>query len=272
MNEKDYYRVLGVAEDAGADDIRKAYRNLAFRYHPDRNPGSEEMMKEINEAYAVLSNTSKRNEYDSLRRTYGSFARDRFRQTHAEQDIFRDSDIGQIFEELSRAFGFSRPEDLFSRANFYGPNYRTCQFRGPVFSGSAFFMYGSMRKAFGQQIKAGGRQSLRTKAMLKGLDLFQKIAAKKMGIDLPEDGKDLYDTITITPEEASGGKVRYLYRKGPAAKELLIKIPPGTGDGRRIKLKGLGEEGKHGGGPGDLCLRVKVRTSLLKKIAKIFRG
>jgi curved DNA-binding protein CbpA len=272
MNQKDYYKILGVAENAGPEDIKKAYRNLAFRYHPDRNPGKEEMMKEINEAYAVLSNPSKRSEYDAFRQNYGSFARDRFRQTYADQDIFRDSDIGQIFEELSRAFGFSRPEDLFSRANFYGPSYRTFQFRGPGFTGSAFFMSGPMRKAFQEQLKTGGRQSFRTKAMLKGLDLVQKMAAKKMGIDLPEDGKDRYDDITITEEDASGGKVRYLCGQGASSRELMIKIPPGTTDGRTIKLRGLGEEGKHGGEPGDLYLKVKVRTPLLKKLAKLFRG
>ncbi len=271
MNQKDYYKILGVAENAGTEDIRKAYRNLAFRYHPDRNPGSEEMMKEINEAYAVLSNPSKRNEYDALRLNYGSFARDRFRQTYADRDIFRDSDIGQIFEELSRAFGFSRPEDIFSRANFYGSDYRTFQFRGPGFSGSAFFMSGPMIKAYQEQLKAGGRQSLRTKTMLKGLDLFQKMAAKKLGIKLPENGKDRHDAITITEEEASGGKARYAHKGGPVPRELLIKIPPGTVDGRTIKLKGLGEEGRHGGEPGDLYLKVKVRTPFLSRIAKIFR-
>jgi DnaJ-class molecular chaperone len=272
MNQKDYYKIIGVAENAGADDIRKAYRNLAFRYHPDRNPGSEEMMKEINEAYAVLSNPAKRNEYDGLRQTYGSFARDRFRQSYADQDIFRDSDIGQIFEELSKAFGFSSPEDLFSRSNFYGPNYRTFSFGRPGFSGSAFFMHGPMRRAYQEQLKAGGRQSLRTRTMLKGLNFFQKMAARKLGIDLPENGKDRYDAITIKPEEASGGKVRYLLKNGAALRELLITIPQGTKDGRTIKLRGLGEEGRHGGESGDLYLKVKVRTSLLKKFTKMFHS
>src|SRR5208283_3830539 len=101
MNPKDYYKDLGVLENSSTEEIKKAYRNLAFRFHPDRNPGKEEMMKVINEAYAVLSDTAKRREYDALRQTYGWFARDQFRQTHSERDIFRESDIGQIFEEFS---------------------------------------------------------------------------------------------------------------------------------------------------------------------------
>ncbi len=142
--DKDYYKVLGVSESATAEEIKKTYRKLAFRYHPDKNPGSEEMMKEINEAYAVLSDQKKREAYDSYRQRYGPSARDRFRQSYAEQDIFRDSDIYQIFEELSRAFGFSRPEDIFSRSNFYGNQYQTFEFKGPGFFGKGTFFFRPM--------------------------------------------------------------------------------------------------------------------------------
>jgi DnaJ-class molecular chaperone len=131
MDRKDYYKILGVSETATPDAIKKTYRNLAFRYHPDKNPGSQEMMKEINEAYAVLSNPEKKRDYDRLRQSFGTFARDRFRQTHTDEDIFRNSDINQIFEELSRIFGFSRPEDIFSRDTFYGRNYREFRFNQP---------------------------------------------------------------------------------------------------------------------------------------------
>src|SRR5208283_270444 len=146
MNQKDYYKILAVSENSGSDEIKKAYRNLAFRYHPDRSTGNEEMMKEINEAYAVLSNPVKRNEYDTLRQKYGSFARDQFRQTYTDQDIFRNSDIGQIFEELSKIFGFSRPEDIFSRNNYYGPRYRTFEFKGHGGSGWGFLFRGPIRE------------------------------------------------------------------------------------------------------------------------------
>ena len=92
----DYYQVLGVPPDSESGKIKQAYRDLAFKYHPDRNtenPAAAEKMKQVNEAYAVLSDTRKRREYDALRQQYGSSARNQFRQQHSEKDIFSGSDI-----------------------------------------------------------------------------------------------------------------------------------------------------------------------------------
>ncbi|MGO9613947.1 MAG: DnaJ domain-containing protein [Dissulfurispiraceae bacterium] len=277
MDQKDYYKILGISENASSDEIKKAYRNLAFRYHPDKNPGSEEMMKEINEAYAVLSNSPKRNEYDLLRQRFGSHARDQFRQTHTDQDIFRDSDIGQIFEELSKVFGFSRPEDIFSRNNFYGSHYRTFQFKGGRGSSGAFFFFGPVGKTYREGVKVSpnnraqqvpeGSQPLLSKFIVKWMSLFQKIVAKMLGIDLPEDGKDLHDILKINPKEASkGGKIQYLYNKQAKRRDLLITIPVGIREGQKIKLKGLGGEGKYGGNPGDLYLKVKICTPFFQAV------
>src|SRR3981081_716792 len=74
--DKDFYQLLGIAKTASADEIKKAYRKLAMQYHPDRNPGKEgeDKFKEIGEAYSVLSDTSKRGEYDRLRDAIASGA------------------------------------------------------------------------------------------------------------------------------------------------------------------------------------------------------
>jgi DnaJ-class molecular chaperone len=276
MNQKDYYKTLGVREDASSEDIKKAYRTLAFQYHPDKNPGKEELMKEINEAYAVLSDQRKRNEYDVLLQRYGSFAREQFRHTYTEQDIFRGSDISHIFEELSRMFGFSSPEDIFTRSDFYGKQYQTFEFKGPGFSGKGFFFFGPMNRTSQGRMQGFPHQPegtelsgqpLFSRILLKGMGFLQKQAAKKFGMTLPERGKDLEDHIEITPEQALvGGKISYTYTKRNTPKELSVKIPPGMRDGQKIRLKGMGEEGKHGGDFGDLYLRIKIHTSLFKRI------
>jgi curved DNA-binding protein CbpA len=280
VEQKDYYKVLGVSEDASSEEIKKTYRKLAFQYHPDKNPGREEMMKEINEAYAVLSNERKRQEYDSYRRSYGFFARDRFRQTHSEQDIFKDSDINQVFAELSRIFGFNRPEDIFSRSTFYGSRFRTYQFKGPGLAGKGFFFFGPIAGAYRDGVTASQgqtsgttayRPSIVSKIFFVGIKALQNYVARKYGIELPERGKDIKDEIAISPEVAStGGRVRYRYVKRDNPRDLMIRIPPGIREGQKIRLKGMGGAGKRGGESGDLYLRAKIRTPWLQKLKGIF--
>lgn len=272
MDRKDYYKILGVHEGATPDEIKKSYRNLAFRHHPDRNPGSQEQMKEINEAYAVLSNPEKKREYDNLRQSFGATARDRFRQTHTDEDIFRNSDINQIFEELSRIFGFNRPEDIFSRDAFYGRHYREFKFKGPGVSGRGFFFFGPMGNAYRSDKGPAGTDSLASKLMLKGLGMFQKMAARRLGIVLPEKGRDLGDSLAVTPEEASSGaKVRYVIDQPGRSREILITVPPGMTEGQKIRLRGLGEEGKNGGEAGDLFLKVRIRRPFFERVKEILR-
>ena len=99
MAKKDYYEVLGVKKTATEDEIKKAYRKLAMKHHPDRNPTNkkeaEERFKEINEAYAVLSDKEKRQQYDQ-------FGPSGFSQKYSQEDIFRGFDINDV---LSGIFG-----------------------------------------------------------------------------------------------------------------------------------------------------------------------
>ena len=103
-DKKDYYELLGVSRTAPADEIKKAYRKLAMKYHPDHAKGdktAEERFKKISEAYAVLSDKEKRREYD----TFGS---EGFRQRFSQEDIFRGFDFGDIFGDRSSENIFSR--------------------------------------------------------------------------------------------------------------------------------------------------------------------
>src|SRR4030043_2332610 len=108
MTETDYYQFLGVSRDAAPDQLKKAYRKLAQKYHPDKAKGNkqeaEEKFKQISEAYAVLSNADKRKEYD----TYGSQV---FHTKFSQEDIFRGFDFSEVFDAgisdniFSRLFG-----------------------------------------------------------------------------------------------------------------------------------------------------------------------
>src|SRR5512136_2221158 len=107
---RDYYEVLGVKKTATEAELKKAYRKLAMKYHPDRNKGekaAEDKFKEINEAYAVLSDAEKRKQYDM-------FGADGFHRRYSQDDIFRGTDFSSIFSEMG--FGGDIFEQLFGSA------------------------------------------------------------------------------------------------------------------------------------------------------------
>ncbi len=106
----DYYSILGITKTASAGEIKKAYRKLALKYHPDKTEGDkalEDKFKKISEAYAVLSDPKKKNQYD----TYGSAD---FQQRFSQEDIFRNFDMGDILKE----FGFGGGRGGGSRGGF----------------------------------------------------------------------------------------------------------------------------------------------------------
>ncbi|MBW2709240.1 MAG: DnaJ domain-containing protein [Deltaproteobacteria bacterium] len=262
MEQQDYYEILEVAVSESQQKIKESYRKLALKYHPDRNrdDAAASRMKAINESYAVLSDPQKRSRYDALRQVYGDSAHDRFKQTYSEQDIFRGSDIQQIFEEFSRAFGLRGFDEVFK--NSYGSGYRTFEFRRPNAFGRVFVGgQGQGRGRPGSGFPLGGQLGRLIKYGLK----------KKWGIELPEKGKDVQDVIAVSLEILqSGGKISYLCRKN--RKELRVRIPPGMRAGQKIRLKGMGEPGKGGAESGDLYVAVQARNPLLQKIGKSAKG
>jgi len=118
--KRDYYEILGIPKNASKADIKKAYRKLAMKYHPDRSkePGAAEKFKEVSEAYAVLNDDSKRAQYDQ----YGHAG---FDQMYTTEDIFRNANF-RDFEDIFKGFGFGASpfEDLFGsmfRGGYRGP-------------------------------------------------------------------------------------------------------------------------------------------------------
>lgn len=260
MEPRDYYDVLGVGNDVSQKAIKEAYRNLAFKYHPDRNKGNpqaSEKMKAINEAYAVLSDSTKRQEYDTFRQRFGPTAYRHFRSTHSEQDIFRGSDIHDILEKMAKDFGFRGVDDIFKE--FYGQGYRSFEFGRPGFFAKGFVFTGPFKKS-GQ-----GQQVFSLSGTLGKLSRF--FLEKLGGVTLPESGSDINDTIQLSPELAQqGGPFAYLHKKN--SKRLVIQIPPNVKEGQRIRLSGMGESGKGGGQAGNLYLTVQIKKTLLEKMKR----
>ena len=264
MAQKDYYKTLGIDKSADAKQIRNAYRELAFQYHPDRNrenPEASERMKLVNEAYAVLSDPSKRNEYDSLRQQFGDSAYGKFRNEYSEKDIFSGSDINRVFNEIAKTFGYRGVDEIFSE--FYGKGYRSFEFKRPGFFAAGFLFSGF----------TGDRKKRSEKLPFGGLGNFSRLLLEKIsGVELPANGKNIYDIIRLTPYQAEkGGPYAYLLKK--TSKKLVVKIPSGIKEGQKIRLLGMGEPGKGGGAPGNLYLKIVLYKSWqnkLKNFAKEF--
>lgn len=250
-----YYQQLKVKPDASEQQIKEAYRRLAFEYHPDRNtndPLAAEKMKAINEAYAVLSNSERRRQYDGLYQRFGDEANQQFRASFSEQDIFKGSDIQFIFEEMARSFGLRGFDDIFK--DFYGQGYRSFEFRQPGVFGKGFIFNSH------PGVKAGASEN---RGLLGGF--AHRMLNKLMGVYLPRRGSDLRDTVTLQPDLARlGGPFAY-YHRG-LDKKLVVQIPAGVRDDQFIRLNGMGKPGSHGAPAGDLLLKVRIKRPLMRKL------
>lgn len=276
MTTIDYYESLGISRDATAKQIKEAYRTLAFRFHPDRSgndPEGAEKMKQINEAYAVLSNLEKRRQYDDYRQQYGADARQQFRQTYSDKDIFKDSDVWSVFEDMAKQFGIRGFEEVFRP--FYGPGFQHFHCQRPEFFAKGFFFvgpFGAWRCRRTGHLSGGGRQGFFRRGWRQGvLNLLSASRSHGPNPATPARGADRMDTIQLTPNLGQrGGAYAYFHR--PKNKKLIVKIPPGIRDGQRIRLAGLGDEGALGAPAGDLFLKVRIHQSLPEKITGFIKG
>jgi curved DNA-binding protein len=228
MAKRDYYELLGVKKTATEEEIKKAYRKLALKYHPDRNPGNkqqaEERFKEINEAYAVLSDKKKRQQYDQ-------FGPSGFSQRFSQEDIFRGFDISDLFKDL----GFST-NDVFGR--IFGGGGR----RG------AKVPYGNFEDLFGQR----GGQTYDYGDIYSG-------GGYQPQDPMAQKGQDIQSELNLTFQEAAfGGEKKVKFSKGGRVEEVTVKIPPGIESGKKLRLAGKGMDGVGGRPPGDLYLKVNV--------------
>jgi len=255
---KDYYQILGIPENASQQEIKGAFRRLAFKHHPDTNPGNEkqaeERFKEINEAYAVLGNKAKRQQYDLARKGqfagagYGSFQ-------YSQQDIFQSIFSNQAtLNELNRMFaqaGLRFDRDFLNQVFFGG--------RGFVFQ---FYTQpgGSQGAAYQRPVSGvpAYKPNWLERILSRVIARFNRFLLKSLlGIEYTPD-LDLHIELELTPEEATAGSEKEVnYKRGKRRKKLMVKIPPGVKPSTKIRLKGMGltEDKK----AGDLYLSIKIR-------------
>ena len=293
----EYYEVLGVAKTATADEIKKAYRKLALKYHPDKNPGdkaAEEKFKEISEAYAVLSDAEKRKQYD----TFGSTG---FRQRYSQEDIFRNFDLNDILRQFGFGGGFR------GTGGFHTGGFRTAG-GGSPFEG----MFGQTMRGGGcgggcgpQPVKGGDltyELTVTLEDVLHGaektISLRQNGRSQNVSVKVPkgiEDGKRLRLPGKGGPS-SSGGPSGDLYLKVHVAdhpvfqraeddlvveqripfseacfgtsievatldgKKFNVRVPPGVQQDAKLRIKGHGLPAGPIGHRGDLLVKIAVQV------------
>jgi len=287
LDYKDYYALLGVARGASQDEIQKAYRKLARKYHPDVNnsPEAEDKFKEVGEAYEVLKNADKRAKYDQYGSAWKAAQRGGSPPPGYENHRF---DFGKMGEAAGFDFGSSGFSSFFEmlfgggRGARGGPRPATAA-RGGVDQEATIVLtleeaaQGGKReiavsdpmgnrKSFKVAIPAGVRPRGRIRLRGKGGerapggprgDLYLKIDL------MPHphfrlDGHNIRTTLDITPAEAAlGSQVPVETLNG----RLQVRIPAGTSSGRTIRLRGKGFPKSSGGDHGDLLAEIRIVIS-----------
>lgn len=265
--KRDYYEILGVKKSSTLDEIKKAYRELALQYHPDRVPheqkkAAEEKFKEISEAYAVLSDSQKRALYDQ----YGHSGID---QKYAYEDIFKGADFGSVFQDMGDfGLGGSIFEDIFSDLGFNisgGRGSRGGRARRghdlqitvditleEAASGAQKTItvprYGTCSTCSGSGAKPGTKRAACPQCKGSG-HVVMSSGFFQLRQTCPRCGGQGQIINTPCPTCRGEGRVREVHN-------LKVKIPPGVDNGSHLRMRGEGEDGT--AGKGDLYVIIEV--------------
>ena len=266
----DYYQILGVSRDASPDEIKRAYRKLAHKYHPDKG-GDEKKFKEINEAYQVLSNKEKRAQYDRFGSVFEGTGTtgpgfdprvfwDNVKGEEFDFGTFGGLDLGEMFEEL---FGFGR--DFRKRDINRGKDIELEMQIAleDVLEGIKRHISLSKLVVCSRCQGSGGEPGTKIKECFscRGTGEVQQIKKTILGS---------FTRYVICPECKGEGKIPQNFcnvcrgeGRVRGREDIEIVIPPGVDSGQTIKIAGKGEAGKRGGKNGDLYIRVSVKPHRL---------
>ncbi len=276
---KDFYKILSVSETASGEDIKRAYRRLAKKYHPDANQGdkqAENRFKEVSEAHEVLSDKNKRAQFDQMRKYGGGFA-----DFGGARPGAGFGTGGVRFEDLSSIFGksggFGSFADIFS--SIFGENLGD-RGAGSVFGrtrgpGKGDDLYTDIKIPFSTAVN-GGKVNVRLNineqcAICKGTGSrpgsSQRVCPDCQGRGMVSFAQGNFAVSRPCPRCLGRGKISGEACTNCAGigslskrRELSVRIPSGVESGKKIRLKGLGNPGRSGGPPGDLYLRVDVTS------------
>lgn len=237
VQKRDYYEVLGVNKSATDAEIKKAYRKLAKKYHPDMNkdnPKAEDLFKEVTEAYEVLSDKEKRKLYDQ-------FGHAAFDEGAGQGGAYGAG--GQGFGSGAGGFG-----------GFGGQGFRGGFSGGGGFGNGSFHFEGNPGDGYQEYYYTGDNLD----------DIFDGFfgGAGKKSRSRSRDGEDVLAKVEVSFEEAALGADKVIRFRTPDGREqsLQVHIPAGIDSGQKIRLKGKGMPGQNGGGAGSLLLEVTVQS------------
>lgn len=265
---KDYYKILGVEHSASEEDIKKAYRRLAHKHHPDKPGGDEKRFKEINEAYQILSDRVKRTQYDRFGTAEPGMGQGPFGSGFGGQDWgnfgfnpegFSDfGDLGDVFDTFFEGLGvkprrrtYERGSDIETQEEvtleeaFRGTS-KNLKVRTFVRCGHCKGQGGDPTAGFTKCSVCGGQGEVREqRRTFFGMFSQVRVCERCRGAGQ-------------TPNKVcsfckGSGRV-------PAEREIKVEILPGVEDGQLIKISGAGEAGERGTSIGDLYIRVKIKA------------
>ncbi len=280
-NEKDYYQILGVTREATFEEVKKAYRQLALQFHPDRNPGdkeAEERFKEISEAYGVLIDPEKRRHFDFISQSRpGTGRRPDFSYTQEEifRDIFNNPMANDVFSDLGREFarmGIRFDEGFFDNLFFGG---RGVYFGRIIIGGPGGFRFDSFDSRETPQRSpadlfpplfekvivppgVGWKGRLFSWLVRRGVGFFLRRLFPEASVKPGTEDLDLTYSFPLERNEISPEATKELnFARNGKTEKIVVKIPPGVQEGTLIRLRGMGKT--RADKTGDLYLRVKLK-------------